>query len=138
MKKARIALNNAIKENYAFFCPQSNLHLGLMDPVGFTDRVTPSIVRGLKGKTLLDLDNMIDVKGECFIEAEKVDRDEAEKVDRDEAEDTRDEAEDTRDEAEDTRDEKVDEVEAENTKVKAKEEKPASKKKAASKATKEE
>lgn len=116
MKKARIALNNAIKENYAFFCPQSNLHLGLMDPVGFTDRVTPSIVRGLKGKTLLDLDNMIDVKGECFIEAGKVDKAEAE----------------------DTKVEKVDEVEAEDTRVEAKEEKPASKKKAASKATKEE
>ena len=110
MKKARIALNNAIKENYAFFCPQSNLHLDLMSPVGFTDRVTPSIVRGLKGKTLLDLDNMIDVKGECFIEAGKVDKAEAE----------------------DTR------AEAEDTKVEAKEEKPASKKKAASKATKEE
>lgn len=111
MKKARIALNNAIKENYAFFCPQSNLHLDLMSPVGFTDRVTPSIVRGLKGKTLLDLDNMIDVQGECFIEAEKVDKAEAE----------------------DTKVEK-----AEDTKVEAKEEKPASKKKAASKATKEE
>ena len=122
MKKARIALNNAIKENYAFFCPQSNLHLGLMDPVGFTDRVTPSIVRGLKGKTLLDLDNMIDVKGECFIEAGKVDKAEAE---------------DTSAEAEYTKVEKVVEIEAEDTKVEAKEEKPASKKKAASKATKE-
>lgn len=78
MKKARIALNNAIKENYAFFCPQSNLHLDLMSPVGFTDRVTPSIVRGLKGKTLLDLDNMIDVQGECFIEEGKVEEKKAE------------------------------------------------------------
>ena len=78
MKKARIALNNAIKENYAFFCPQSNLHLDLMSPVGFTDRVTPSIVRGLKGKTLLDLDNMIDVQGECFIEEGKVEEEKAE------------------------------------------------------------
>ena len=78
MKKARIALNNAIRENYAFFCPQSNLHLDLMNPVGFTDRVTPSIVRGLKGKTLLDLDNMIDVKGECFIEEGKVEEEKVE------------------------------------------------------------
>lgn len=121
MKKARIALNNAIRENYAFFCPQSNLHLDLMNPVGFTDRVTPSIVRGLKGKTLLDLDNMIDVEGGCFIEAGKVEVANVEAPEQ----------------KEDTKVEEAKETETkEEVKEEVKEEKPASKKKTASKKTK--
>ena len=131
MKKARIALNNAIRENYAFFCPQSNLHLDLMNPVGFTDRVTPSIVRGLKGKTLLDLDNMIDVEGECFIEAGKVEEANIEAPkQKEEAK-----AEDTKVEVAKVEEAKETEIK-EEVKEEVKEEKPATKKKAASKKAK--
>lgn len=66
MIKAKILLNSAIRENYAFFCPQSGLHLDVVNPVGFTDRVTPSILRGLKGHTLVDVDNLIDIENGCF------------------------------------------------------------------------
>lgn len=54
---------NARKFNtFAFFCPDSRLHLTLSSPVGFSDRVTPAILRGLKSKTIIDVDGVIDLE----------------------------------------------------------------------------
>lgn len=59
----RIGLNARARENYAFFCPESRLHLTRSNPVGTIDRVTSSILRGLKAKTLIDVDGTIDLDG---------------------------------------------------------------------------
>lgn len=48
-------LNLRKNDNYAFFCPQSRMHLTISNPVGFADRVTPAIERALKAKTIIDI-----------------------------------------------------------------------------------
>lgn len=48
--------------NYAFFCPVTKLHLTLTNPVGFTDRVSPYILRGVKSKTIIDVNNVINLE----------------------------------------------------------------------------
>lgn len=48
--------------NYAFFCPVSRLHLTVSSPVGLASEVTPAILRGLKAKTILDVDGVIDLE----------------------------------------------------------------------------
>lgn len=55
----RIGLNTALRDNYAFFCPDTRLYLTLTNPVGTTDRVSPAIKRGVKGKTLIDMDGLL-------------------------------------------------------------------------------
>ena len=57
----RFALNTKKFNTYAFFCPVSRLHLTLSNPVGISNRVTPAILRGLKSKTILDIDNAVDM-----------------------------------------------------------------------------
>ena len=57
----RFALNTKKFNTYAFFCPVSRLHLTLSNPVGVSNRVTPAILRGLKSKTILDIDNAVDM-----------------------------------------------------------------------------
>lgn len=52
----RIALNLHKRDNYAFFCPQTRVHLTVDNPVANIDRVSPAIERGLKSKSLIDLD----------------------------------------------------------------------------------
>lgn len=48
-------LNLRKNDNYAFFCPQSRMHLTISNPVGFADRVTPAIARALKAQTIIDI-----------------------------------------------------------------------------------
>lgn len=48
-------LNLRKSNNYAFFCPQSRMHLTISNPVGFADRVTPAIERALKAETIIDI-----------------------------------------------------------------------------------
>ena len=55
-------LNTHKFNNYAFFCPVSRLHLTVSSPVGFANEVTPAISRALKAKTILDVDNVIDIE----------------------------------------------------------------------------
>ena len=43
-------------ENYAFFDPESKLHLTLAKPVGTTSRVTAGIERALKTGKIMDMD----------------------------------------------------------------------------------
>lgn len=57
----RLRLNPKKVGNYAFFCPVSRLHLTLSNPVGLADRVTQYILRGVKTKSLIDIDNVIDL-----------------------------------------------------------------------------
>ena len=54
-----LRLNIAKPNNYAFFCPVTKLHLTLTNPVGTTDRVSAYILRGLKSKSLIDVNNVI-------------------------------------------------------------------------------
>lgn len=60
--KALIALNPAIPGNYSFVCPVAPLCLNLINRSGYTTVVSPSILRGLKGRTLIDVNGMIDLE----------------------------------------------------------------------------
>lgn len=62
MDRIKIALNLKKPGKYAFFCPVSKLHLTRSNPVGYVDRVTSAILTGLKYKTLLDVDGVVDLK----------------------------------------------------------------------------
>ena len=62
MDRIKIALNLRKPGNYAFFCPDSRLHLTRSNPVGFTSRVTSAILMGLVTKSLLDVDGVVDLK----------------------------------------------------------------------------
>lgn len=58
----RLMLNLALRDNYVFFDPDAPLHLSVSEPRGTSPRLTSSILRGLMGKTIIDVDNVIDVK----------------------------------------------------------------------------
>jgi hypothetical protein len=47
--------------NYSFFDPDAGLNLSIGNPVGFANRITKKILRGLKFKTLVDIDGVIDL-----------------------------------------------------------------------------
>lgn len=57
-----LRLNPRKVGNYAFFCPVTKLHLTLTNPVGTTDRVSAYILRALKSKTLIDVNNVVDLE----------------------------------------------------------------------------
>lgn len=59
---ARFGLNNQKANNYAFFCPVSRLHLTRSNPIGVANGVTPAILRGLRSKVILDLDDAVDIE----------------------------------------------------------------------------
>ena len=69
--KARIALNPAMPGNYSFVCPVAPLCLNTINRIGYTSMVSPSILRGLKGGTLIDLDGVIDVETGGIIQVTK-------------------------------------------------------------------
>lgn len=62
MATIELRLNPRKPGNYAFFCPVTKLHLTLSNPVGTTDRVSAYILRGVKGKTLIDVNNVINLE----------------------------------------------------------------------------
>jgi hypothetical protein len=62
MDRIQIALNLRKPGNYAFFCPVSRLHLTRSNPVGYVDGVTSAILTGLRFKTLLDVDGVVDLE----------------------------------------------------------------------------
>lgn len=76
----RIGLNTKMPENYGFFCPYTRLHLVLSNPVGVVDRVSPSILRGLRSGTIIDIDGKIDLEKETIIETPVSTEKNAEKV----------------------------------------------------------
>ena len=57
----RLCLDNRLRGNYSFFDPESRVNLSISNPIAFVDRITPMIVRGLKYKTILDLDNAVNI-----------------------------------------------------------------------------
>lgn len=57
----RLQLNRGKRDNYAFYCPISKLHLTLSSHMDVAPCVTPYILRGLKTKVLIDVDNVIDL-----------------------------------------------------------------------------
>ena len=62
MATVELKLNLRKPGNYAFFCPVTKLHLTLTNPVGTTDRVSAYIIRGVKSKTLIDVNNVVDLE----------------------------------------------------------------------------
>ena len=58
----KLALNKNKFNNYAFFCPVSKLHLTISNPVGYSNEVTPTILRAIKVNTLIDVDSVIDIE----------------------------------------------------------------------------
>jgi hypothetical protein len=58
--------------NYNFFDPAAGLNLSIGNPVSFATKITPMILRGLKFKTLRDLDNVIDLTTGTFKTAQEV------------------------------------------------------------------
>lgn len=62
MATVELRLNSRKPGNYAFFCPVTKLHLTLANPVGITDGVSPYILRGVKSKTLIDVNGVIDLE----------------------------------------------------------------------------
>lgn len=59
MTKYKIELSKLVRDNYVFYCPDAPIHLNLCQPVGYVDRLTSSILRGIKGGTLIDCDNLL-------------------------------------------------------------------------------
>jgi hypothetical protein len=57
----KLMLNRKKANNYAFFCPVSRLHLTVSNPVGTADRVTSYILRGIRTKSIIDIDDVIDL-----------------------------------------------------------------------------
>lgn len=57
-----LRLNPRKPGNYAFFCPITKLHLTLTNPVGITDRVSVYIVRAIKAKTIIDVNNVVNLE----------------------------------------------------------------------------
>ena len=66
----KFMLNKYKFNNYAFFCPVSRMHLTVSSPVGFSNEVTPAILKGLKAKTILDVDGVIDLETGTVKEAQ--------------------------------------------------------------------
>lgn len=62
MATIELRLNSKKPGNYAFFCPVTKIHLTIANPVGFTNRVSNYILRGLKSKTLIDVNNVVDLE----------------------------------------------------------------------------
>lgn len=56
---ARFQLNVRKAGNYAFFCPQSRLHLTVSNPVGSANEVTSAIIRGVKSGSIIDIDGVL-------------------------------------------------------------------------------
>lgn len=56
---ARFKLNLKKPNNYAFFCPQSRLHVTVSSPVGYANEVTSAIIRAVKSATLIDIDGVV-------------------------------------------------------------------------------
>ena len=68
----KLALNRHKFNNYAFFCPVSKLHLTVSNPVGYTNEVTPAILRAIKVNTLIDVDGVIDIETGTVKDAQSV------------------------------------------------------------------
>ena len=58
----RFALNLHKPNKYAFFCPKSRMNVTVRNPLGFAEEVTPAILRALRNGTLIDVDNVVDLK----------------------------------------------------------------------------
>lgn len=58
----KLMLNLHKFNNYAFFCPVSRLHLTVSSPIGFSNEVTPAILKALKSETILDVDGVINIE----------------------------------------------------------------------------
>ena len=57
-----LGLNLRVAGNYVFCDPAANIHLSLEQPRGRASRLTPSVLRGLRAKTLVDIDGVVDIK----------------------------------------------------------------------------
>ena len=58
----KFMLNKQKFNNYAFFCPVSRMHLTVSSPVGYANEVTSAILKALKSKTIIDVDDVVDLE----------------------------------------------------------------------------
>lgn len=58
-----LRLNLAKRDNYVFVDPLAPIHLSLSQPIGEAPRLTTSILRGLRGQTLIDVKGIVDIEG---------------------------------------------------------------------------
>ena len=61
MNSFRVSLNKG-SSNYSFFDPDSRLNLSLSNPIGFANRITPLILKGVRYGALIDIDKVIDLE----------------------------------------------------------------------------
>ena len=54
-------LNPGKSGNYAFFCPVTKLHLTIANPGASVDRISNYIFRGIKSKSLIDVNNSVNL-----------------------------------------------------------------------------
>lgn len=62
MDRIKLMLNSRKPDNYAFYCPSTNLHLTRSNPVGYVDRVASTIFIAVKSGALIDVDGVIDLE----------------------------------------------------------------------------
>lgn len=58
----RLLLNRTIAGNYVFCDPEARVHLSIGQPGGNALKLTQSIIRALKGKTVIDVDGVVDLE----------------------------------------------------------------------------
>ena len=58
----RLLLNSAKRENYAFYDPESKITLRLDRPTAKVERLTPAIERGIAAGTIIDIDEVSNIK----------------------------------------------------------------------------
>lgn len=56
-----LQLNLAIRDNFAFVDIDAPIHLSLSSPRGSVNKLTHSILRGLRGNTILDVNGVVDI-----------------------------------------------------------------------------
>jgi hypothetical protein len=57
-----LELNRFLRDNYAFYDPSAPIRLTLVEPRGYAPRLTDNILRGLRGKILIDVEGKIDIE----------------------------------------------------------------------------
>lgn len=67
----RVALNRAIRDNFSVICPDARLGVTIRQPIGFVHQLTPSVLRALRSKRLIDLDGVVDLERGILKEKEK-------------------------------------------------------------------
>lgn len=63
----KLKLNDNVRDNYSFVDLDAPLFLDLAQPSGESPRLTQSIINGVTGGTLIDVDSVIDIEDPMLI-----------------------------------------------------------------------